>query len=84
MDDFTRPHIYKMHLVPTGNFYIGKHIGSEKKYRGSGVDWLAALKEYASNYKTDLITEIIECIDDISKINEREEYWLKKYDVAHN
>lgn len=74
-----RAYIYKKQLVATGKFYIGKHNGNNIHYKGSGVAWLKDLKLY-KNIKT----EILEYVDDISKLNEREEWWLNKLDVVNN
>lgn len=82
--DFTRPHIYRRQLIQTGKYYIGKHIGHNQHYKGSGVDWLKDLKELKVNLKTDIIEEILEYVDDVDLINDREEYWLRKLDVANN
>jgi len=83
--DFSKPHIYRRQIIATGKYYIGKHNGSNSKYyKGSGVDYLIDYKKYINDPKLDLIEEILEYIEDISKINEREEYWLKKFDVASN
>jgi hypothetical protein len=77
--DFTRPHIYRRQIIATGKYYIGKHKGGNKYYKGSGDYYKKDLKLY-KNFKT----EIIEYVDDISKLNEREEYWLKFFDAVNN
>jgi hypothetical protein len=77
--DFTKPHIYRRQIIATGKYYIGKHKGGNKYYKGSGDDYKKDLKLYK-----DFKTEIIEYVDDISKLNEREEYWLKFFDVVDN
>ena len=79
MIDFNRPHIYKRKIVETGKYYIGKHKGGDKYYYGSGKDYKADLKKYKN-----IETEILEYIEDISKLNEREIYWLKYFDAANN
>jgi len=75
-----KPHIYRRKITHTGKYYIGKHKGSNIKYKGSGVDY----KKYVKNPKEDLEEEILEIVDDLDKLNLREEYWLKKYNVASN
>ena len=75
--DFKRPHIYKRKIIPTGKFYIGKHKGGDKYYKGSGKDYKIDLLKY-KEYET----EILEYVDDISKLNEREEYWLNYFNAA--
>ena len=77
--DFKRPHIYRRKIIVTGKFYIGKHKGGDKYYKGSGKDYKIDLLKY-KEYET----EILEYVDDISKLNEREEYWLNQVDVANN
>lgn len=77
--DFTRPHIYRRQIIATGKYYIGKHKGGNKYYKGSGDDYKKDLKLY-KEFKT----IIIEYVDDISKLNEREEYWLKFFDAVNN
>ena len=80
MESFTKPHIYKRQIIATGKYYIGKHNGNNSKYyKGSGVDYLMDLKLHK-----DIKTEILEYIDDLSKLNEREEWWLKSVDAANN
>ena len=37
--DFTRPHIYRRQIIATGKFYIGKHKGGDKYYKGSGKEY---------------------------------------------
>jgi len=77
--DFKRPHIYKRKIIATGKFYIGKHKGGDKYYKGSGKDYKIDLLKY-KEYET----EILEYVDDVSKLNEREEYWLNQVDAANN
>lgn len=79
-----KAYIYKKLLIPTGKYYIGQHNGSDPNYYGSGVDWKLDIKKYNIDWKTDIITEILEYVDDISKLDEREKYWLEKYDVKNN
>lgn len=77
--DFKKPHIYRRQIIFTGKFYIGKHKGGNKYYKGSGTDFKNDLKLYK-----DSIIEILEYVDDISKLNEREMYWLNLVDAANN
>jgi hypothetical protein len=79
MIDFNKPHIYRRQIIVTGKYYIGKHKGGDKYYKGGGVDYMKDLKIFKSIY-----TEILEYVDDISKLNEREIYWLNKFDVVNN
>ena len=79
-----KAYIYKKTLLITGKSYIGQHNGKNINYYGSGVDWKKDIKKYNIDWKKDIITEILEYVDDISKLDEREEYWLKHYDVLNN
>jgi len=74
-----KPYIYRRKIIATGKFYVGKHKGGNKYYKGSGKEYKEDLKKYK---ETEL--EILEYVDDISKLNEREIYWLKKLDVVNN
>jgi len=77
--DFKKPHIYKRKIIATGKFYIGKHKGGDKYYKGSGKDYKIDLSKY-KEYET----EILEYVNDISELNKREEYWLNHFDAANN
>ena len=74
--EFNKPHIYKRKIVETGKYYIGKHKGGDKYYYGSGKDYKTDLKKYKV-----IETEILEYVEDISKLNEREIYWGMYYNV---
>ena len=83
--DFSKPHIYRRQIIATKKFYIGKHNGNNSKYyKGSGTDYLIDYKMYVKDSKLDLIEEILEYVKDISKLNKKEEYWLKHFDVVNN
>lgn len=79
MIDYTTPHIYKRQILETGKYYIGKHKGGDKYYKGSGKDYKIDLKKF-KNFKT----EILEYVEDLFLLNEREIYWLEYYDAANN
>jgi len=70
---FDRPVIYGTSYK--GKLYVGKHIGSGKDYVGSGLIISNIIK---SGKEKDLITGVIEYVDDKEKLNEREIYWIKK------
>jgi len=70
---FDRPVIYGTSYK--GKLYIGKHIGSGRDYVGSGVLITRIIKKGNEN---DLITGVIEYVDDKEKLNEREKYWIAK------
>jgi hypothetical protein len=77
--DFNKPHIYRRQIIATKKYYIGKHKGGDKYYKGSGSEYKKDLKIYK-----DFKTEILEYIEDISKLNERETYWLEYYNAAND
>jgi hypothetical protein len=77
--EFNKPHIYKRKIVETGKYYIGKHKGGDKNYYGSGKDYKADLKKYKV-----IETEILEYVEDITKLNGREIYWLEYFDAVNN
>jgi hypothetical protein len=79
-----QPYIYRNQILITGRYYVGKHNGNNPNYKGSGVEWKQDLKKYVKDPKIDLIEEILEYVDDISKLNKREIYWLNKLDVVNN
>jgi hypothetical protein len=79
-----KAYIYKKLLIPTGKYYIGQHNGKDPNYYGSGVDWKEDIKKYNVDWKVDVITEILEYVEDLSKLDEREKYWLEKCDVGNN
>jgi hypothetical protein len=78
------PYIYKKTIIHTGKYYIGKHNGKLKSYIGSGTDYLEDVKIYVKDRKKDIIHEILEYVDDISTLNERETYWLEFYNAAND
>lgn len=82
--DISRPHVYQRQILATGKLYIGKHKGGDKYYIGGGKDYLKDYKLYVKDRSKDLIEEILEYVDDLSKLNEREEYYLKQVDAARN
>lgn len=79
-----KAYIYKKTIIKTGKHYIGKHNGNNKYYKGSGNEYLIDYKLYVNNRNIDLLEEILEYVDDISKLNEREKYWLEYYDATNN
>jgi hypothetical protein len=79
-----KAYIYKKTLKQTGKHYIGQHKGNDPNYYGSGVDWKKDLILFNVDHNKDIITEILEYVDDISKLDEREKYWLQYFDAANN
>lgn len=80
----TKPYIYRRQIIATGKYYIGKHNGNNPNYKGSGIEYRKDLKLYVKDSKVDLIEEILEYVNDVFKLNEREIYWLNKFDVVNN
>jgi len=70
---FDRPVIYGTSYK--GKLYVGQHIGDGSDYVGSGV----IIKDIKKSGNEDkLITGVIEYVDDVNNLNEREIYWIKK------
>src|SRR6056300_282008 len=70
---FDKPVIYGTSYK--GRLYIGQHIGTGKDYVGSGLLINRVTKK---GDRDKLITGVIEYVDDVQKLNEREIYWIKK------
>jgi len=70
---FDRPVIYGTSYK--GKLYIGQHIGNGIDYVGSGLLISRVIKK---GDKNKLITGVIEYVDDVQKLNEREIYWIEK------
>jgi group I intron endonuclease len=73
--------IYKTTNLINGKQYIGKDTKNNSKYLGSGTFLKKAIKKYGrENFKK----EILEYCNDENHLLQREEYWLKKFNVASN
>ena len=70
---FNKPAIYE--TTYKGQKYIGQHIGNGRDYVGSGVIIKNIIK---SGNKHKLKTRVIEFVKDVSLLDEREIYWIKK------
>jgi len=70
---FDTPVIYETSYK--GKRYIGKHNGRGCDYYGSGKIIKSIIK---SGKKNLLTTRVIEYVNDVNKLNEREIYWIKK------
>jgi len=70
---FNRPVIYGTSYK--GKLYIGQHIGNGTDYVGSGLLISRIIKK---GDKNKLVTGVIEYVDDVNKLNEREIYWIEK------
>lgn len=75
-------YIYKFTLIPTNKIYVGKHNHAEfdPTYWGSGKEWKEAIASYS---KKDILREVLEWVSDLSQLNCREEYWIKKLDATN-
>lgn len=78
-----KAYIYKKTLEQTGKSYIGKHNGNDPYYKGSGKLWVEDLKKFKTDKGFEIKTTILEYVDDIDNINQREEYWLEKLNVEN-
>lgn len=67
--------IYKTTNLITNKIYIGQTITNNKNYLGSGIYFLKSLKKYGrENFKR----EILESVNDLKLLDEKEIYWIKK------
>ena len=71
---FDRPVIYGTSYK--GKLYIGQHSGNKKNYVGSGkiINCIKKNKEK----KKYLITGVIEYVNNLSLLDKKEKYWIKK------
>ena len=76
-------YIYITTNLINGKKYIGQHASEvfDKSYYGSGVVFLKALKKYS---KENFSVEILEECNDSSELNEREIYYIKKYNAVED
>lgn len=73
--------IYITTNLITGHKYIGKTSRNSDSYLGSGTILKHAIKKYGEeNFKK----EIIEECDTLEELNEREYYWIKKYNAVES
>jgi len=68
--------IYKTTNLINGKIYIGKYLGSRPGYLGSGIVLKKAIKKYGKN---NFKRETIETCQSKQELNERERYWINKY-----
>lgn len=75
-------YIYLTTNLINGKKYIGQHQGEiNDGYLGSGVHLKQALNKYGKeNFKK----EIIEICNTEEELNEREKYWINKFDAVNN
>lgn len=74
-------HIYKITNLVNGRWYIGKHIGTDPSYMGSGKLLKQAFKKYG---KESFIKEILEICNSEEELNLREIYWISTTDAVNN
>lgn len=79
-----KAYIYKKTIIATGKSYIGKHNGNNPYYKGSGTEWKKDYKAYVINREEDIFEEILEYVEDLTLLNEREKFWLDYFDVQNN
>jgi group I intron endonuclease len=73
--------IYQTTNLINGKKYIGRDAWNRPSYIGGGKALKDAIKKYGKeNFKK----EILEYCNDKEHLLEREEYWLKHYDVVNN
>lgn len=69
--------IYKTTNLINGKIYIGQDTNNDPNYYGSGLLLKKAIKKYGKN---NFIKQIIEYCDTNEILDEREVYYIKKYD----
>jgi group I intron endonuclease len=74
-------HIYKTTNKITGKFYIGKEVGYKTYYLGSGKLLLQAIEKHG---KENFIKETLEHCNSVEQLNEREIYWINKFNALGN
>jgi group I intron endonuclease len=73
--------IYKTTNLINGKFYIGKDVKNQKSYLGSGKILKQAIQKYGKeNFKK----EILEYCIDLKHLDEREIYWINKYNAIED
>lgn len=73
--------IYITTNLITGHKYIGKSSRNSETYLGSGTILKNAIKKYGiENFKK----EIIEECETLEELNEREYYWIQKYNAVES
>ena len=74
-------YIYITTNLLNGKKYIGQHKASsfDTKYIGSGIYLNRAITKYG---KTNFVCEVLESCETQDKLNEREIYWIKKFDAV--
>lgn len=71
--------IYKIINKVNGHWYIGKHIGTNPNYMGSGKVLKLAHKKYGLESFEKII---LETVDSPELLDERERHWIEKTDAV--
>lgn len=70
-------HIYKITNIVNNKIYIGQTTKSiNSSYLGSGTIIIKAVKKYG---KDSFIKEVLEVLEDLCELSEREIYWIEYY-----
>lgn len=72
--------IYKTTNLINGKIYVGQDSKNNPKYLGSGVIFLKAIKKYG---KENFIKETIEYVNSFDELNDKEIYWIDKYNSTN-
>ena len=74
-------YIYKTSNLINNTEYVGQHVGDiNDTYIGSGLLLIRAIKKYG---KENFQKEIIEQCKDIEELNEKEIFYIEKYDTLY-
>lgn len=76
-------YIYITTNTVNGKRYIGKHKATEftTRYKGSGKILKQAFEKYGIDK---FVVEFIEECDSLEQLNQREQYWIEKYDAQNS
>ncbi len=72
--------IYKITNKINNKIYIGKSLYNKEEYLGSGISLNNAIDKYG---KENFVKEIIETCENQKILNEREKFWIKKYNSTN-
>ena len=74
--------IYKTTNLLNGKFYIGQtRQKNNRYYTGSGIRITNAIKKYGGE---NFVVEVLENVDSVDKLDEREIYWISKMKPKYN
>lgn len=72
--------IYKTTNKINQKIYIGKDTHNDPNYLGSGVSLTMAIEKYG---RDSFIKEVIETCTSLEQLNEREKFWIEKFDSTN-